>query len=188
MEEVRIVDYLERKLKNKSMLASMVGVTEQEKFDNLADDSVRLSVITFNNVTGATAVPFLMAQNTIDQATATMMFGGIQLQSVESNAIACKARFNNKASGWWSILFTYFDQSVGQTIETDIANSGLFYFYTGSARFGTQYGDSEDGLLDFINKTGSYAIGGISLEDYSLADGSTDYTAVKAALTTYFYG
>ena len=192
--KLNIADYLYLKLENKSNYDNVVGATEQDRFNNLSSDSDRLEAINFNNVDDNISVPFLMAYYSLDLTNASNYLGSIKLKSIEKNAHACKVRFENKAEGWWAILFTFFDVSVAQEIETVITSSGHFNFYCNSARFGTEYGDTEDAILDFINKTGGYALGGISLVDfelktaYKINNDETDYVPVQTALTQFFRG
>lgn len=174
-------DYLKRKLDNLEILNNTTGIDEAAKFNALPSDNDRDLTLKFNNVTGATGVPFIMGTELVDIATASLMFGGIQLQSIEDNAHACKRRFEKKAKGWFPILFTYFDPAISLQIIDAIRD--YISDYTKYAKFGTQYGDVELGLMDFIEGTGGIIT---DIQDYPLNSGS-DYTQVILALKTYFY-
>lgn len=175
-------DYLKRKLDNKSNFDATTGATEQNRFNNLSNDHERLQVIQFNNTTDAIAVPFLMGFYSLDLTSASNFYGGLVLKSIELNAEACKHRFDNKASGWFPILFTFFSVPTSQSIIDAVRD--YMSDYVNYAKFGIDYGDSERGLFDFIDNTNGVVT---SLEDYALLSG-TDYTAVKSALKTYFRG
>ena len=174
------IDYLESKMTNLDVYTGATGASAQDRFDNLSSDSARHTTIAYNNVTADIAVPFLATQYLIGATAATSMYMGIILKSIEDNASACQDRFDNKAKGWFPILFAYFEVSVAQSIIDAIRD--YMSDYVKYAKFGTQYGDSELGLLDFIEGTGGIIT---DLEDFQLLSGS-DYTAVKAALKTYF--
>lgn len=175
-------DYLELKLENKAAFEATTGATEQDRFNNLTDDSSREEVISYNNlIDGSIAVGHYMAKG-LSQTDATNYFYSLVFKSIEDNAAACQKRFDNKAAGWFPILFTYFSQATAQSIIDAIRDYASDY--CNYAKFGTQYGDSEAGFFDFINNTGGVTT---SLEDYPLLSG-TDYTGVQTALTTYFRG
>jgi hypothetical protein len=175
-------DYLKRKLENKSNFDATSGATEQDKFNNLSSDTKRTEAIEFNNISDSIAVPFFMGLYSLDVTNATMYYSGKVLKSIELNAEACKQRFDNKASGWFPILFSFFTPATSQSIIDAVRD--YMSDYTNYAKFGVDYGDSERGLFDFIENTNGVIT---SLEDYPLISGE-DYTSVKAALKTYFRG
>ena len=182
-------DYLQRKLENKAYYEGLAGATEQDRFDNLSTDEEKIEAISFNNVSDSVAVPFLMGLYSLDLTNASNMFGGMVLKSIEENAKACKARFENKSNGWFPILFTFFSQETAQGIIDAVRD--YLNDYCEYAKFGMNYGDAERGIFDFIDNTNGVIT---SLIDYPLKaehivnNNDTDYIPVQTALKTYFRG
>ena len=174
-------DYLQKKLENKTNFLSTIGATDEERFNNLSNNE-KYNLISFNNVSSSIAVPFLMGAYGFDLQTASNYYGSLVLKSIQDNAVACKERFDNKANGWFPILFNYFSTDTAQSIIDAVRD--YMSDYVNYAKFGINYGDAERGLFDFIDNSNGVIT---SLEDYPLLSG-TDYTEVKAALKQYFRG
>jgi len=104
-----------------------------------------------------------------------------RLEHAENNALACNDRYNNKAAGWFPIILTYFSEDIALQIMKSA--SDYLYNYRELAQFGTLWGDSEPGILDYINDSGSVIT---SLTDYTLISG-VDYAPVQSKLTKYFF-
>ena len=175
------VDYLYLKLQNKTWYEEQIhtGTTEQDVFDSLTD-AEKDNIISYNNASSTVVVGYFMGKG-YSLEDASNLYAMMAFKSIEANAAACKSRFENKASGWFPILFAYFSEDTSQQIVDAIRN--YLQDYIEFAKFGVGYGDSEIGILNFINNTGGVVS---SLEDYPLKSGS-DYTAVQLALTQYFY-
>ena len=178
-------DYLVAKLSIRAILDNVTGDTgdtDQVKFDTLADDEERDICGLFNVVADAILVPFYITHlGGVNQAIAEGHYALRVFESIEQNANACKERFENKKAGWFPIMFTYYDQSVAETIISAIRD--YVDDYIKYAKMGTQWGDGELGLIDFINGTGGIVV---DLEDFQLKNGM-ELADVRNDLTKYFY-
>ena len=171
-------------------LFDALGANEQERFDALSNDREKV-IICKRDVLADLNIAIAYYQTQPNPANEDELYTAPEAAPIvyqcsfdakERNANAASGRFDNKAKGWYPIVFALFDVSVANQIISAIRD--FKDDYKEYARFGTAQGDPEAGLLDFINNTGGVTT---SLEDFALLSGN-DYTAAKAAFTKYFYG
>jgi hypothetical protein len=118
----------------------------------------------------------------LEEATAQMELDATY--HATDNAEACDGRFLNKKgpNGWFLIMIHHFGKD--ESLKILEASEKYMSRYRKYAMFGIGYGDTELGFMNFLTNTGGILS---SIESYTLLNGVTDYTAVKTALTKFFF-
>jgi hypothetical protein len=179
-------DHLGVKLGMRAILYSAIGETEQLRFNTFNRTEQEQLINYMSIVEDSTGINYYSQEEGYDVAMATECYTHVKMCSMENTAKACKARWDNKAMGWYPIIFKYFSQSTAFVIngEIDSDSTKLKNNYVEFGTFGTQWGDLLIiGLLD-------YFYGNVllpeNLSDHPLINELT-FEEARDELIEYFY-
>ncbi len=178
-------DHLGVKLALIDILQAATGATEQLKFDTF-NEFEQEYLLAFNTVNdGAIGVGFYLNEEGFDVAIATDFYSSVVLKSQQSVSDACELRYQNKAVGWYPIMFSFYSTAEAFLIDAEIDDPTVNFkkHYTEFGTFGTLWGDVLAGMLDYFNGSGSVDP---KLSDHTLLEGKL-YADARDALTEYFY-
>lgn len=132
------------------------------KWDSLNDNSKEIIGI-YCAVGMDTLIGYYMSKG-MSQNDATMKYLNNRIEDIKNAAKAYCGRINNNTLQVNIILFL--GEAQGSTFNDAVRNfkSDLCSI----ALLGTQYGDSRDGFMDYVESTGSYTSGG--LKSYTMSD------------------
>jgi len=137
-----------------------------KNFDSLSDDDKK-EIVYMCAVDMSTCLSFYINNLNLSEEQAKLSYINNRAHDIVNLANVCKD--NAKKSSLLSILLKYMPQSSAEKFLDDCHK--LIFNYSEYAVYGKKYGNSIDGILDYIEQYGTYSGAGIgNLTLYNEAD------------------
>lgn len=152
-------------------------IVKATTFNTLSDYDKKI-VADYCAADSSDLVPYYMAQDGLSLENATLKYKAKRALDINNAASACNARAES------GIVFYIMIKYLSEQDSLQFKNAIHSYLqdYKEAAHLGTQYGISADGIMDYVEATGSHIGAGLSI--YTFNTGYT-YEQCKDELRNY---